>query len=271
MPVRAPTTNTAGGWVRDRLRFLAGVFSIDVLAYAVMSNHLHVVLQVDAARAERWAAEEVVARYGKLFRGAPGLFEACPSAQQQAELVALWRGRLMDVSWLMRTLNEYVARKANKEDGVKGRFWEGRFKSQPILDEQGLLTCMAYVDLNPVRAKLAKRLEDSDFTSIQERLFEAAKCKKQRKRRRAPAGLAPFADQVFAGQESGSAAVPQEFAGYVELLEWTGRALVPGKRGVLEAPALEGWRAWRPGASAAGAQRYWGSGLVCLAWEAGCG
>ena len=239
------------GWVRDRLRFLAGSFAIDVLAYAVMSNHLHVVVQVNEEQAKAWKAEEVVARYGKLFRGAAALFEACPSTKEQAELVALWRSRLTEVSWLMRTLNEYIARKANKEDGAKGRFWEGRFKSQPILDEQGLLTCMAYVDLNPIRAKLAKSLEDSDFTSIQERLFEAAKCKRQRKRKGAPAGLAPFADQVFGVDGSGNTAspggqqptctpIPAEFSGYVELLEWTGRALAPGKRGVPEASGVTG-------------------------------
>jgi hypothetical protein len=70
----------------------------------------------------------------------------------------------------MRTLNEHVARLANAEDGVKGRFWEGRFKSQALLDEKALLAAMAYVDLNPVRAGLAETPEASDYTSIQERL-----------------------------------------------------------------------------------------------------
>jgi hypothetical protein len=86
------------------------------------------------------------------------------------ELAEGYRARLHDLSWFMRTLNEHIARLANAEDGVKGRFWEGRFKSQALLDEKALLAAMAYVDLNPVRAGLAETPEASDYTSIQERL-----------------------------------------------------------------------------------------------------
>jgi hypothetical protein len=73
-------------------------------------------------------------------------------------LAETYRARLHDLSWFMRTLNEHIAWQANAEDGVKGRFWEGRFKSQALLDEQALLAAMAYVDLNPVRAGIAEML-----------------------------------------------------------------------------------------------------------------
>lgn len=71
-------------------------------------------------------------------------------------------------------MNEGIARRANREDAVTGRFWEGRFKSQALLDEGAVLACMAYVDLNPIRAGLTERVEQqSDFTSIQQRLADA--------------------------------------------------------------------------------------------------
>ena len=102
------------------------------------------------------------------------------------QLAEEYRHRLYDLSWFMRTLNEYIARAANQEEGVKGRFWEGRFKSQALLDEQAILTAMTCVDLNPIRAGMAETTEASDFTSKQERIeedlvseVEGAECEKE--------------------------------------------------------------------------------------------
>lgn len=90
-----------------------------------------------------------------------------------AEHLDLIRQRLGSISWLMRALNEPIARMANREDGCTGRFWEGRFKCQALLDEQAVLSCMAYVDLNPVRAGMCETLRDSEHTSIPYRLGPA--------------------------------------------------------------------------------------------------
>ncbi|MGF1467076.1 MAG: transposase [Sandaracinaceae bacterium] len=156
-------------WLVERLRELGDVFAVEVCAYAVMSNHYHVVLRVVAEAAAGWSADEVVERYGRLFKNVAGQLEGLTD-EQRDERLELWRERLTSISWLMRTLNEYLARRANKEDGCTGRFWEGRFKSQALLDEAALLTCMSYVDLNPVRAGAAPRLDDAEHTSIRERL-----------------------------------------------------------------------------------------------------
>ncbi len=207
-------------WLVDRLRALPEAFAVQVCAYAVMSNHFHVVLRVDRELALSWSDEEVLERYERLSKHAAAQLAVLGEEQRVAKL-ALWRARLWDLSWMMRSLNEPIARRANQEDDCTGRFWEGRFKSQPLLDEAAVLTCMAYVDLNPVRAGVARGLEDSEFTSIEVRLGEAGGAVDG-----APHGLIPFADQ--AGDAS-TPTLPMLVADYVRLLQWSGRALLEGK------------------------------------------
>jgi REP element-mobilizing transposase RayT len=165
-------------WVLERLTVLASMFAIDVCAYAILANHYHLVLHVDRDRAERWSLQEVVAQWCKLFVAPPVVARWLSGEADEAERIAAetiierWRARLYDISWFMRCLNEHIARRANLEDNCKGRFWEGRFQSQALLDEAGLLTAMAYVDLNPVRAGIAETPEESEFTSIYTRILE---------------------------------------------------------------------------------------------------
>lgn len=159
------------GWIETRIRELASVFTIDVAAYAVMSNHYHAVLRVDAARAQALGDDEVLRRWTQLFTGPllvqrylGGALLGEAERLKVAEFAALYRQRLADVSWFMRVLNETIARQANAEDGCTGRFWEGRFKSQALLDEQALLAAMAYVDLNPIRAGIETKGHPLCFT-----------------------------------------------------------------------------------------------------------
>ena len=222
------------GWVRERVRELVGLFAIDVCAYAVLSNHLHVVLHVDQERAASWSDAEVVRRYCSLHPTAKGDYDSLPSEKQRVQRRQTWRARLYDVSWMMRTLNESIARRANKEDDVSGRFWEGRFKCQALLDEQGLLTCMTYVDLNPVRAGIADTLDASDYTSIQERLRHRSRQRKNRQKQTGPDTLAPFAGQGPA--RHATMQLPATLRAYVELVDWTGRLIAGGKRGRIVGP-----------------------------------
>lgn len=167
-------------WVEDKLLALAEIFCIDVAAYAVMSNHYHVVLHINRIELGNLSEREVVKRWHRLFKGnllsqRYSRGECLGRAEQDAlaKVINTWRERLSDISWFMRLINEGIARQANKEDGCTGRFWEGRFKSQALLDEQALFACMAYVDLNPLRAKLASTPERSHHTSIKKRIAKA--------------------------------------------------------------------------------------------------
>jgi REP element-mobilizing transposase RayT len=169
-------------WLVERIKHLSGIFAIDICAYAVMSNHYHLVLYVNRQQAESWTQDEVIQRWTRLFSRNAAALEAVArnrsskgAREYRRQLIEQWRDRLRDISWFMRCLNESIARRANREDDCTGRFWEGRFRSLALLDEKALVTCMAYVDLNPVRAGMCAMPEDSDFTSIQERLVSHAR------------------------------------------------------------------------------------------------
>ena len=143
-----------------------------------MGNHLHVIVRTRPDVAAAWSGEELAERWWRLFpRRRDG--DGGPAEPQPHELAALVaepkvaaerRRRLASLSWLMRCLSEPIARRANREDGCTGRFWEGRFKSQALLDDAAVLACCVYVDLNPVRAAVAEKPEQSEFTSAYDRI-----------------------------------------------------------------------------------------------------
>ena len=213
-------------WIMDRVKRVCSVFAVDLCAYAIMSNHYHIVVKINTARVADWTDEEVAQRWLQIFSGPLLIHQYLAGTdltefqlQDVAELIATWRERLVDLSWLMRCINEPIARMANSEDHCTGSFWEGRFKSQALLDDRALLACMAYVDLNPIRAAMATTPEQSDYTSIQERI-----------KYRDNKGLLPFSDQ-------GNEAIPFKLTDYLELVDWGGRELKRNRRGRIPASA----------------------------------
>ena len=168
-------------WIRRRMEALASVFAVDVLSYAVMSNHLHQILRNRPDVVAQWSDAEVAIRWLRVFPGRrleEHLAEPTQNDVQtlcrDRERLAEVRRRLSDISWFMRALSEPIARMANKQDECTGRFWEGRFKCQRIVDEAGLLACSLYVDLNPVRAAIAAGVDDSVHTSANDRARAAS-------------------------------------------------------------------------------------------------
>jgi REP element-mobilizing transposase RayT len=216
--------------VEERLLFLSSIFAIDICAYAVMSNHVHVVLHVDVKQAQVWTDIDVVERWHRLHKGTlvTQMFARGDTLSQGQLLtlddtIAEYRRRLHDISWLMRDLNEYIAREANKEDDCTGRFWEGRFKSQALLDEAAVLACMAYVDLNPIRAKIADTPETSQHTSIQTRLASI--------KQNTNNTLMPFVGNPRQDMPKGIAFSLKD---YCELIDITGRVIRDDKAGHID-------------------------------------
>jgi hypothetical protein len=234
-------------WIVERLKFLASIFAIDVCAYAVMATHSHEILRTRPDIAASWSDREVASRWLQLCPRKPRSKKK-PALPIEVQINALLaspakiaeiRKRLCSLSWFMGRLNEFIARMANAEDEVKGRFWESRFKCQALLDDAAVIACMAYVDLNPIRAGLATMPEDSDFTSIQERI-----CQWQSNNvasaaqptlsiltgntSKADSWLCPIASTF---QRRGILDMPE--TQYFELVDQSGRILRQGKRGAI--------------------------------------
>jgi len=224
----------------DLLR-LASLFYIDVAAFAVMSNHYHLVLHVDTDLVKNADHKEAVRRWHQLYKPKDiskrfiNNEHLEPYELNQIDvLIETWRSRLYDISWFMKVLNENIARRANKEDECTGHFWESRFKSQALLDEKAVLSAMAYVDLNPVRAAMADAPENSDHTSIQLRI-EHWKQKSDlidsnTDESMQPNSLLPFAGNLRQPMPKG---LIFNLIDYIELVDWTGRVVRNDKRGAI--------------------------------------
>jgi REP element-mobilizing transposase RayT len=222
-------------WIEEKLLALGQIFALDVCAYAVMSNHYHVVLYIDQDKAENWSMGEVISQWHQLFSGnllslrySRGELLGPSEHKVLKECTETWRERLRDISWFMRVLNEHIAREANAEDNCTGRFWEGRFKSQALLDEAALAACMAYVDLNPIRAAMASTPEQSDYTSIKQRIQQAQQTDTPNAIRQQFKALMPFVGDPRKDLPKG---LPFKLTDYLELLDWTGRIIREDKRG----------------------------------------
>jgi len=243
-------------WLAQRIKQLAAIFTIDIAAYSIMHNHYHIVVRVDNERVAEMPTLEVVQRWSQLYNG-PLIIRRYLSDQReqmsQGELLQVdkladsYRQRLCDLSWFMKNLNEYIARKANAEDGVRGHFWESRYKCQALLDEQALLTAMAYVDLNPIRAAIAETPEQSEHTSVKHRVDEInrqstvptspAVVASEPQERRTPKGQLPSLPAAlllpFDPTENFLTSIPFAFEDYLELVDTVGRVVHPGKRGTI--------------------------------------
>jgi REP element-mobilizing transposase RayT len=167
-------------WIRSRLEELAGIFAIETLGYALMANHMHLVVRTRPDVAATWSDDEIALRWWALFpkrrtldgRPEQPTTEELNHIKSSATGLADKRRRLTSISWFMKCISEPIAKRANRDDQVTGHFWEARYKAQPLLDETAIAACLAYVDLNPIRAAVAQTPETSQFTSIHDRISD---------------------------------------------------------------------------------------------------
>jgi REP element-mobilizing transposase RayT len=249
-------------WIEDRLQLLAANFSVSVGGFAAMDNHLHVLCRLDPDAAKDWSAEDVVRRWIAIYPPSeldvddPKIVKMWVDHQtKDAKRVEIYRERLSNLGWFMKALKEPLSRLCNRADGVKGTFWEARYKSIAILDTEALLATCAYIDLNPVAAGIAEFPERSEHTSIKQRVDHAKDCGKLDALKAARMGsvagckaagnfeekhwLVPLEDRR---QRSGSGAAGVRegmldsfsLGSYLLLVEYTGRLFRNGKARISE-------------------------------------
>jgi len=211
-------------WLEGRMLELCKIFSVDIYAYAVMDNHYHIVLYLDPLAPQNWSKEDVAERWLCAYSGksVEPEFAKQRELKKQAiiadkEKIKLYRERLGSLSWFMSRLNEPLAKQSNQEENCTGSFWEGRYSSQALLDEAAVLSCMTYVDLNPVRANITEKLEESTNTSIKKRLDEIKPIELAEVQATLDFAISAISNQVSSKKLSIS------FKSYIELVEWAGK------------------------------------------------
>ncbi|MFG0262144.1 MAG: transposase, partial [Novipirellula sp. JB048] len=257
-PVTGKNYDHRKQWIEKYLVHFASCFGVDLLGYALLSNHAHLILRTRPDVVATWSDHEVARRWMLICphrRGPDG--DALPPTEAEIQSIAGCgdkcgeiRKRLSSISWWMRLLCQRVAMRANHEDEESGHFFQNRFHATRIVDEASLLACAAYVDLNPIRAAMAKTLEQSDHTSVQRRIESLTSARdrgvpaaKRRDNFLAPISIDERSDEIGpcasrSGKrcsDKGFLAMPLE--DYLQMLDWTARQIAAGKSGCTPADA----------------------------------
>ena len=136
---------------------VARLYTVRIVAYQVMSNHFHLLLQ---APADPPSEEETARRFAAFHDGRRKL---CPGTKACRQ----WQARLRDVSWCMRHIQHLYSAWYNRSRPVRrrGPLWAGRFKNTVLEDGAALWACWSYIECNPVRAGLVADAADYRFCS----------------------------------------------------------------------------------------------------------
>ena len=239
-------------WIEDRLEELSRVFAIEIAGFAVLDNHLHILVRLCPEAASAWTDEEVLRRWAAVFppRGPDrspleNIQAWLDEKLKDANFVARSRQRLGDLGWFMKCLKEPLARRANREDNCRGAFWQGRYKSIAILDDEALLATCAYIDINPVAAGIASVPEASPYTSVHSRVEH---CREQGRLDDLQAArdgsvaaveaargldadhwLCPLGDERGRGAVRVGVLEGLSLGSYLQLVDWTSRLVRDGK------------------------------------------
>ena len=143
-------------YLLDLIRNLSDVFFVEVFGFCIMGNHFHLLVKMKTT--ENYSNEEVKRRLS--------VFRKCETEVITDGQVPIFREKFSNLSEFLKELKQRFSRYYNKLHERKGYFWGDRFKSVIVENGDTLINCLAYIDLNPIRAGLAAKPEDYRWSSM---------------------------------------------------------------------------------------------------------
>ena len=138
-----------------RLKTLSKIYFTEILGFCLMDNHFHLLVRVFPA--EHVSEDELAQRYRRKY----GEGQVFPR-ERGDELRRKWSS----LPEFVKELKQTFSRRVNKRRNRRGYLWNDRYKSEIVQDGNALLNCLAYIDLNPIRAAMVDRPEEYRWCSL---------------------------------------------------------------------------------------------------------
>ncbi len=139
------------------IRHFTSIYFADVPGFCIMGDHFHLVVRMHPD--EGYSDAEIQRRYVLYYQDDDTKEPPLPGQ------MAMLRYKWQQLSEMMKEIKQSFARYYNKRHNRRGFFWGERFKSVLVEDGETLINCLAYVDLNPIRAGLVARPDDCRWSS----------------------------------------------------------------------------------------------------------
>jgi putative transposase len=150
-----PLGDVEKDFMLDLIRRFSTLYFVEILGFCLMGNHFHILVRMFPEH--KYSDEDIQKRYER-FYGDDSMFAAgwIPSLRE----------KLASLSEFVKEIKQSFSRYYNKTHHRRGTLWGERFKSLIVENGETLINCLAYIDLNPIRAGLVDRPEDYRWNSI---------------------------------------------------------------------------------------------------------
>jgi len=141
----------------NHIRWLAKVYFAEVLGFCIMGNHFHLLVRIEPGRDK--SVDEIRKRF-EIYYGEDDKRELTE------EMIPVLREKWGTLAEFVKEIKQGFSRFYNRRHHRKGFFWAERFKSVIVDNGETLINCLAYIDLNPIRAGIAKKPEEYRWCSL---------------------------------------------------------------------------------------------------------